>query len=140
MRNFSIVNPWAVMRRSLLDDEDMNLSEWGVDDIQMDVYEEGDNVIVKVKAPGFSKEEVDVSLEKDTITVVGKSSDVNEEDDKKRKYYRKEIVKKSFTRSCALPVDVVPENSKANFQDGVLVITLPKSEESKPKKIKVELD
>lgn len=108
-------------------------------DIQMDVYEEGDNVMVKVKAPGFKKDEIDVSVESGTITVVGKSQESMEEDNKRRKYYRKEISKKSFTRSCALPVEVEPSKSEAKFEDGVLVVTLPKSERAKPKKIDIDV-
>lgn len=114
--------------------------EWeAMSDIEMDVYEEGDQVVVKVKAPGFKKDEVDVSVESGKVTVVGNAQQEKEEEDKKRKYYRKEISKSSFTRSCVLPVDVVPDKANANFEDGVLTITLPKSEEAKPKKIKVDV-
>lgn len=118
-------------------DVDEDWDSW--DGIEMDVYEEGDNVVVKVKAPGFKKEDVDVSIEAGKVTVVGNTQEEVEEKEKDRKYYRKEITKKSFTRSCDLPVDVVPEKSSAKFEDGVLWVTLPKSEEAKPKKIKVDV-
>lgn len=108
-------------------------------DMSMDVYEEGDNVVVKVVAPGFKKDQMDISIESGKITIVGKAEEKVEEEDKKRKYYRKEISQRSFTRSCALPVDIVPSKADAKFKDGVLTITLPKSEEAKPKKIKVNV-
>ncbi|MBN2101027.1 Hsp20/alpha crystallin family protein [Candidatus Dojkabacteria bacterium] len=136
MRRLSVWNPWGMLPKGFLDLDE----EWeAMSDIEMDVYEEGDQVVVKVKAPGFKKDEVDVSVESGKVTVVGNAQQEKEEEDKKRKYYRKEISKSSFTRSCVLPVDVVPDKANANFEDGVLTITLPKSEEAKPKKIKVDV-
>jgi HSP20 family protein len=135
MRRLSVWGPWGMMPR----DFDWDGMDVDYSDIQMDVYEEGDNVMVKVKAPGFKKDEIDVSVESGTITVVGKSQESMEEDNKRRKYYRKEISKKSFTRSCALPVEVEPSKSEAKFEDGVLVVTLPKSERAKPKKIDIDV-
>ncbi len=135
MRKISVWNPWGFTPNRLLDWNDDDLWE----DVDMDVYEEGDNVVVKVKAPGFKKDQIDVSIEAGKVTIVGNAKDVQEEEDSKRKYYRKEIAQKSFTRSCELPVDVVPGKSKASFQDGILEITLPKSEEAKPKKISIDV-
>jgi HSP20 family protein len=111
----------------------------GMGDMSMDVYEEGDEVRVKLVAPGFRKDQLDISIESGKITIVGKSEDVIEEREKQRKYYRKEISQRSFTRSCAIPVDVVPDKAKAEFKDGVLMITLPKSESAKPRKIKLDV-
>jgi len=132
MRRLSVWGPWGLMPN------DWDEFDWD-SDIQMDVYEEGDNVMVKVKAPGFKKDEIDVSVESGNITVVGKAQEEIEEKDKKRKYYKKEISKRSFTRSCALPVEVIPSKSNATFEDGVLTISLPKSEGSEPKKIDIDV-
>lgn len=135
MRRLSIWSPWGFMPRDLdWDDMDVDYS-----DVQMDVYEEGDNVVVKVKAPGFKKDEMDVSVESGNVTVVGKAEERMEEEDKKRKYYRREISKRSFTRSSALPVEVEPSKAEAKFEDGVLKVTLPKSERAKPKKIDIDV-
>lgn len=136
MRGLSIWNPWSVTPRWVDWDEDDMLS---VSDMSMDVYEEGDNVVVKVMAPGFTKENIDVSIESGKITIVGKSQGVVEEKEKGRKYYRKEITQRSFTRSATLPVDVTPDRAQATFKDGVLTVTLPKSERAKPKKISVNV-
>jgi HSP20 family protein len=135
MRKLSVWNPWRSFPTNFFDDDWDEFAE----EVQMDVYEEGDNVIIKVKAPGFNKDEVDVSIESGQVTIVGNAKEEVEEEDKGRKYYRKEIRKNSFTRSCALPVKVVPDEAKATFQNGVLRVTLPKSEEAKPKKIKVDV-
>lgn len=120
--------------RDLEDEDFLEMS-----DIGMDVYEEGENVVVKVVAPGFNKDQLDISIESGKVSIVGKAEDVVEEKESKRKYYRKEISRRSFTRSCELPVDVVPDKAKADFKDGVLTVSLPKSEEAKPKKIKVDV-
>ena len=111
----------------------------GMADVSMDVYEEGDNVIVKLVAPGFKKDDMDISIESGKITIVGKVKEIIEEKEKKRKYYRKEISQRSFTRSCDLPVDVVPSKANAKFKDGMLTISMPRTEESKPKKVKVDV-
>lgn len=136
MRRLSVWNPWTVAPRWMDWDEDEFAD---MADMSMDVYEEGDNVVVKVVAPGFKKDQMDISIESGKITIVGKAEEKVEEEDKKRKYYRKEISQRSFTRSCALPVDIVPSKADAKFKDGVLTVTLPKSEEAKPKKIKVNV-
>lgn len=125
-----------MMPRDWSDWDDFGVS---ISDIQMDVYEEGDNVKVRVKAPGFKREEIDVSVESGNITVTGKASEEIKEEDKKRKYFRREISKRSFTRTCALPVDVVAGKADAKFEDGVLTVSLPKSEEAKPKKIDIKV-
>lgn len=136
MRNISVWSPWNVMPRWVdWDEEDMMSGN----DMGMDVYEEGDNVVVKIVAPGFTKEDIDVSVESGKVTVVGKSQNVIEEKEKSRKYYRKEISQRSFTRSCTLPVDVTADKAQATFKDGILTVTLPKSEEAKPKKISVNV-
>lgn len=136
MRRLTVWNPWGVMPswRDLEDEDFLEMS-----DIGMDVYEEGENVVVKVMAPGFSKDQLDISIESGKVTIVGKAEDVMEEKESKRKYYRKEISRRSFTRSCELPIEVVPDKAKADFKDGVLTVSLPKSEKAKPKKIKVDV-
>ena len=137
MRRLSVWNPWGMTPRWMDWDED-DLIE--MSDVSMDVYEEGDSVVVKIVVPGFKKDQLDISVESGKIVVTGKSEEKLEESSKKRKYYRKEIATKSFTRSCALPVDVVPSKAQAKFEDGILTISLPKTEESKPQKIQLSVN
>ncbi len=133
MRNISIWNPWGVFPRSWADFED---DMEGVD-TEMDMYEEGSNVVVKLKAPGFKKNQLDISIESGKVTITGKAEETTEEENKKRKYYRHEMSVKSFTRTAVLPADVIPERAEAKFEDGILTLTIPKSEESKPRRVQI---
>jgi HSP20 family protein len=118
---------------------DNDLLDINWDDTQLDMYEEGDNVIVKLKAPGFDEKSIDISIEENTLTITGNLEKEEEEEDKKRKIYRKEIRTESFTRSVSLPCKVKAERAEAKFKNGILHLVLPKAEESKPKKISVQV-
>src|SRR3990172_9178577 len=78
--------------KMMTDEDPFNWVDY-TDDVEMDVYEEGDNVIVKVKAPGYEEKALDISVEGNNLTVTGKTETEEEEKDKDRKYYRKEIRK-----------------------------------------------
>ena len=104
----------------------------------LDVYEEKDSVVVKAELPGMKKEDVEVSLAGETLTIKGEKKEDKEvkEDD----YYRRERSYGSFLRSVALPCEVKSEEIKASFKDGVLEVRLPKTEEAKKKSIAVKID
>ena len=96
---------------------------------------EADKFVVKAELPGMKEEDIDVSVIGDTLTVKGEKkteSEVKEED-----YYRCERSYGSFYRSVPLPSTVDASKIKADFEDGVLEVTLPKTAEVKPKKIAV---
>ena len=135
----TVWNPWSISPRGFFDlDEGFDFDAFS--NIQMDLYEEGDDVLVEVKAPGFDKDHIDIRIESNQVTVSGNMEEVKEEDMKKRKYYRKEIRNLSFSRSCDLPVYVDADKAEATFKNGVLRIKLPKKEEAKPKKIEVKIE
>lgn len=117
-------------------DEDFDVVEYPENEV--DMYEEDDNVIVKVKAPGFKEDNIDITIEDGTVCITGKVEEEKEEKDKKRKYYRKEFKSQSFTRRVDLPVRVKADKAEADYDNGVLVLKLPKAEEAKPKAIKVK--
>lgn len=102
-----------------------------------DVYQDKDNVIVEMDAPGIEADKVDISVENDVLTVCG-SREENKEV-KREDYYRKEVRSGSFSRSIILPMQVKGDEAQAEFKKGVLKITLPKAEEVKPKKIEVKV-
>jgi HSP20 family protein len=104
----------------------------------LDVYEEKDTVVVKAELPGMKKEDVEVSLTGETLTIKGEKKEDKEvkEDD----YYRRERSYGSFLRTVALPCEVKSDEIKASFKDGVLEIRMPKTEEAKKKSITVKID
>lgn len=133
----SLWNPYRMMNRmsGLMDDDIMNF-DW--DATELDMYEEEDKVVVKLKAPGFDEKNVDITIEDNSVTITGTSEVKQEEEDKAKKYYRKEIRNQSFTRTVTLPSKVVADKASAKFKSGILTLELPKAEESKPKKISIK--
>ena len=106
---------------------------------EMEMYEDDDNVVVKMKAAGFEPDQIDISIEGKVLSITGKIEMEKEEEDKKRKYYYKEMRNESFTRSITLPSSVKSEDIKAEMKNGILKVTLPKAEEVKPKKISINV-
>ncbi len=102
----------------------------------IDMYEDKDNVIVETQLAGIDPEKVDISIENDILTIKGESEKKSEVEDKN--YYRKEIRRGSFYRSVQLPSHVQSDKASAIAEGGILKISIPKAEEAKPKKIKVE--
>lgn len=103
----------------------------------VDVFEEGDDVVVKAELPGMGKEDIDIKLTDDIITISGEKK--KEEKIEKKNYYRIERSHGSFTRSLRLPAEVQTEKATAKFKDGVLEVRIPKTEEAKKKEKKVEI-
>ncbi len=102
----------------------------------VDMYEEKDSIIVETQLGGINPENVDISIENNTLCLKGESEKKSEIDEKN--YYRKEIRRGSFYRSISLPTKVDGDNAKAVTEDGILKITIPKAAEVKPKTIKIE--
>jgi len=102
-----------------------------------DIFEEGSDVVVKADMPGVKKEDVDVSLSDDMITIRGERK--KEEKVERKDYYRVERAYGSFTRSFRLPADVQADKAEAKFDQGVLEIRIPKMEEAKAKTKKVPI-
>jgi len=104
----------------------------------VDIFEEGDDVVIKAELPGMKKEDLDVKLTEDTITVSGEKK--KEEKVEKKDYYRLERSYGSFTRSFRLPKEVQTEKASAEFKEGVLEVRIPKTEEAKKKEKKVIIE
>ena len=101
----------------------------------IDVVEEEDKFSVKVELPGVKEEDVNVSITGDTLTIEGEKK--AESEVKKKGYYYSEASYGSFSRSITIPSTIDTGNIEANYDKGVLEITLPKAPEVKPKKITV---
>ncbi len=104
----------------------------------VDIFEEGDNIVLKSEMPGMTKEDIEINLTDDTITLSGEKK--KEEKVEKKNYYRLERSFGSFKRSFALPSDVQSDKAKASFKNGVLEVKIPKSEEAKKKEKKIKIE
>ncbi len=104
----------------------------------LDLYEEKDNLVVKVELPGMKREDIDVSLHEGSLSISGERK--SEEKRKDADVYRSERFVGRFQRTVMLPTPVAGDKVKAQYKDGILTITLPKTEEAKPKRIDVNVN
>ena len=111
--------------------------EGGVVVPNIEMFDRKNEIVVRAELPGVAKENVDLTITKDTLTLKGEVK--KEEEIKEEDYYASERSYGSFTRSVALPVEVDSEKATAGFKNGILEIVLPKREESRPKEIKIEV-
>lgn len=102
-----------------------------------DVYEDGDEVVIRVALAGVNPKDVDIRFENGVLTLKGERK--MEREEKKENYHRVEMSYGSFTRSFALPATVDAEKIRAESKDGVLSVHLPKKLEAKPKAIQVKV-
>jgi HSP20 family protein len=102
----------------------------------LDVYQDKDNFTVVVELPGLKKEEIDISLHGDALTISGERK---AEEKKGKEGFRTERFYGSFQRTVTLPAAVNAKDVKASYQDGILKVVLPKAEEAKPKQIEVSV-
>jgi HSP20 family protein len=111
-----------------------NGNNWGAPAI--DLYQTNDDVVVKATLPGLKTEDVQISITGDMLTLKGEFKQDNEI--KEATYHIKEQRYGSFERSVMLPTTVQSEKAKAEFENGILTVTLPKAEQVKPKTITVK--
>lgn len=109
----------------------------GVFSPALDVVVEKDNVLVKADLPGLGKDDISVTLQDNYLTLKGEKK--HEVEQKEANYFLSERVHGSFTRTIELPVAVDAAKIDARFKDGVLQVTLPKTEQAKPKQIEVKV-
>lgn len=105
--------------------------------LAVDIWQDQENVYVESPLAGVNPENVSVSVENDVLTIEGKSEKKSEMEEKN--YYRKEVRTGSFHRSVALPAAVDGSKAKAEYENGVLKVIIPKEERAKSKVVKVEV-
>ncbi len=103
----------------------------------VDVREDGDHIYVEAELPGFKKDEVDVTLEDQTLTISAERREGGTNEPPKGEHLLRERRYTRFLRSFTLPPTVDEQTVNAKLNDGVLTVTLTKREESKPRKIAV---
>jgi len=142
--NNSSVTPYSPMR-SMLDDfftapsliDEVFNQTFTSRNLFVDVWEEDDNFFVKMAMPGVNKESIEISTTADSVTIKGHAKDEDIKDnDKKRYYYR--TLETTYEQTFNLPTKVDSDKAEASYEDGILTLTLPKSEDVKPKKIEIK--
>ena len=102
----------------------------------IDLYQTNDEVVLKAALPGLKADDVQITVTDNTLTLRGEFKEEKEE--KEKTYHLREQRYGSFERTIALPTDVETDKAEADFKDGVLTISLPKSEAVKPKTISIK--
>lgn len=136
-------NPWAEFERIRQGLDELSRSYVDKGKVQsranvypaLNIYEEADRVIVTAELPGVKVEDLELSIEGDTLTLQGKRDSRLSEAG--ASYHRREIESGSFSRAVALPIKVDPEHVGAKLNNGILTITLMKASELTPRQIKV---
>ena len=102
---------------------------------KMDIVDRDDDVMVRADLPGVAKDDIDVSLTDNTVTVKGSTSKEKKEED--GDYYRCETMKGSFSRTMSLPSDVDGSKANSTFKDGVLEVVVPKLEKARRHSVEI---
>nr|WP_321467976.1 Hsp20/alpha crystallin family protein [uncultured Desulfobulbus sp.] len=139
-------NPWAEFERIRqgLDELSRSYGEKGKAQGRanvyppLNIYEEPDRLIITAELPGVKVEDLELSIEGETLTLQGKRD--NRQSYPGISYHRREIESGSFSRAVALPVKVDVERVAAKLVNGVLALTLMKATEVTPRQIKVSAD
>jgi HSP20 family protein len=103
---------------------------------RVDVIDRERDVALRAELPGLRKEDIEVSLTDNTLTLRGKTTH-EEKQEEKGEYFRREILHGEFARTVALPCDVDGERALATFRDGVLEVVIPKAERAQRRTVTV---
>jgi HSP20 family protein len=142
---FAELEPWGLGSRRLPRLMEEMFREWPFRDWPaarrslapaMDVHEDDKQYAISVELPGVKREDVHVELQEGMLTIRGEKSSEREEKKEQRRYTERSYG--SFSRSFRLPPDADVERLDASFKNGVLTITIPKTEEAKPRTIAIK--
>jgi len=114
---------------------DLSFADWAP---SVDIEEEDDKYLIKADLPGVDKKDIEVKLENGVLSIRGEKK-TEKETGKGTKHHRTERFHGTFARSFTLPDAVKPDQVDAAYKDGVLSLTIPKAEESKPKSIDIKV-
>jgi HSP20 family protein len=109
-------------------------SNWSLPAV--DMYQTDNEIVVKAALPGIKADEVQINVTGEVLTIKGEVKE--KEEVKEKAYHLREQHWGMFERSLVLPTDVIADKAKADFENGILTITLPKAEEVKPKSITIK--
>ncbi|MDI6740471.1 MAG: Hsp20/alpha crystallin family protein [Candidatus Edwardsbacteria bacterium] len=103
----------------------------------MDIEETKEELVVKAEIPGMTKDDIKIQITADVLSISGERK--HEEENKDKTYHRIERTYGKFQRIIRLPTEVQSGKTKASYENGVLTIRIPKSEEVKPREISIEI-
>jgi HSP20 family protein len=103
----------------------------------VDIFENVDEILIKTELPGMDMKDIEVKVEDHTLTLKGERH--LEEEAKRENYHRVERVYGTFHRSFSLPSFVDAEKIRASYDLGILIVALPKKEETRPRNIKIDV-
>lgn len=103
----------------------------------VDIYDKGAEVVIHAEVPGMKKEDIDVHVENNVLTIRGKKE--RKEEVKEDGYFRTERTYGTFSRSFSLPTTVDVSKIVAEYKEGILTLSLPKEEQAKPRQIAVSV-
>jgi HSP20 family protein len=103
----------------------------------VEVYEENDEIVARIELPGMGKDDIDVSLTDQTLTIRGEKK--RRQEIKEENYHRCELSYGSFSRVIDLPCEVRADKARGSFDKGVLEVRLPKSETAQKRSTKIEI-
>jgi HSP20 family protein len=124
------LNPRATQPR-----EHMSSRVWSP---AVDVYEDNDIIVIRVDLPGMSQSEIDIEMTGDTLTIRGERK--FEDEVHRDKYIRVERQYGAFQRSFTIGIPIEPDQVKASYRNGILELSVPKAEVTKPKKVLVSAE
>ena len=104
----------------------------------VDILEANEHVEIRAEIPGLSEKDVQVSVTDDVLTLKGEKTQESDEND--QKYHRVERSYGRFQRSFTLPANLDPEDIKAKFTNGVLIVSIPKAKVVQPKEIQINIE
>ncbi len=132
------ISPWKEMEnfRRLTHSVDFSSARVRPRFPAMNIWTHEDGAIAEAKLSGLNPEEIDISVEGETVTIAGSRSPEELEDSDK--YLRRERRYGKFSRSFELPFAIDADNVEATFKNGILHLSLPRAEADKPKKIAVK--
>ena len=104
----------------------------------IDLIEKKDSYVVRAELPGVARENIDITFEKNVLTVSGQKASTIEAKDEELRVFAAERVSGSFSRSLRMPDYIDGEKIEADYKDGVLTITIPKAELAQPRRIEVK--
>ena len=122
----ALTRPFSLMRE--------RGSNWSP--LAIDMYQTDNDVVVKAALPGIKADEVQINVTNDILTIKGEVK--HEEEKKDKSWHIREHRWGAFERSVMLPTGVNADRAQADFENGILTVRLPKSEQSKPKTITVK--